>query len=119
MKNKLFKSTLLLSLLSFSMTLANTYKDNTFLDNARISVDFGFGMPLGWCIPKEVKNKQEIAGKPMDLSVSPNISLGVLVYYGFNINQHVTIGPEVGISYGFTRRFQLKNFGIIIAEKYI
>ena len=112
-----FKKILLLSLFSFSVALAET--ESTLIHNTRISADFGFGLPLGWRIPDKIKQSIKIEGKKIDLKISPNIHIGILASYTHPITENITIGPELGIGYGFTRKLQIKNLGIAIEEKYI
>jgi len=115
MRNKLFKSTFLLLLLSFSVTLANSHEDNTFLENTRISVDFGLGIPVGLAIKEKLK--KESKGNFADFKTSPNIGVGVLVNYNFPISETIHIGPEIGFIYGFTRKITYHTHNITLEEK--
>jgi hypothetical protein len=119
MKNKLFKTTLLFTCVASSVALANYEKDNDFWYNTRVAIDFGFGLPTGLIIKKELQEQIKVGNSTTEISASPNVNLGILASYNFPITDTFSMGPEVGVSYGFTRRFQVKNYGITFEEKYI
>ncbi len=119
MKNKLFATALLFTCLAPSVAWAKYEEDNDFWYNTRVAIDFGFGLPYGYALKDTVKDKYKIGNEAADVHFSPNIHVGILGSHDFNITDKFSMGPEIGVCYGFTRRYEIKNLGISMAEKYI
>lgn len=119
MKNKLFKATLLVTFLAFSVAWAQ-HEENDFWYNTRIAVDFGFGLPYGFGLKDTIKDKYKLGNNEApDFHFSPNIHAGILGSHDFNLTDRFSMGPEIGVYYGFTRRSEIKNRNIAVAEKYL
>ena len=92
-----------------SWVAARPAKDS-FTDKAKAGIDFGFGLPYAWLSKQETKYGT--------VTTSPNISLGVTLGYSFPLVNNLKISPELGINYGFTRRFK-SVANINLEEEYI
>lgn len=115
------KGLLLIALWPVSFTWAASGEEigDSLLKHTKIGIDFGVGFPSRWAIPKEAMkktlNNTNIKAGP------PNISLGGVLGYSFRLRNNLQWGPEVGLTYGFTRRFELKSpmYNFTIEEKYL
>lgn len=112
MQNKSLIITILLILLCFSLTQAAPTEKNSLLEDMKLGIDFGFGVPYEWGEKKATSSKHETSG---------NISLGLNWSYDFHWNtlyKNFKLGPEVGLVYGFTRKLQVSKHESL-REKYL
>jgi hypothetical protein len=54
-----------------------------------------------------------------ELGANLNMRLGLVGGYNFPISSGFTIGPEIGLAYNLTRKFELPKFGVTIQENYL
>ncbi len=105
MKSKVLQTTLLLICLSFSVALAKPrYKRSSDpFDNARLAIELGGGVPVGLISQNAINEKEKETDHPIYMDISPVIYLGLVVSYHFPLNKIYSIGPEIGMTWGFTK----------------
>ena len=101
---------LLLSLLLPQLSKAQgevKHTDNSFTDNTTVGINFGLGVPWGFLVDSELKKEHPST----DLRIKPNLNLrfGVILGYGFPLEDNVKVGPEIGINYGLKRSLKIEG----------
>jgi len=96
-----------------------TGQENSLLKNAKVSIDLGFGLPYAWAIPEETGKKIKIDQTELTFKSNPNVGLGVILGYSFPFRNTFRLDPEIGLTYGFTRKLQVPALGITFEEDYL
>ena len=78
------------------------HTDNSFTDNTTVGINFGLGMPWGRTLRGVVKEKTK-----SDVKANLGFRFGVVLGYGFPLDNNWKVGPEIGISHGTKRYFKV------------
>ncbi len=130
-KQALFKKFLFLWLMGYLVEPAYSRENNDSYElfkHIRLGVDFGIGIPYGFGEVEQAP--QERSSNPgLSTSTGPafktnsnNAQLGLNLgydFYGHTHYRHSKWIPEIGLSYGFTRRFELLADSVGLEEKYL
>ena len=93
---------LLLSLLLPQLSKAQgevKHTDNSFTDNTKVGINLGLGLTPGILFNKRITKEVSPHIPGFTFKSSPNFRFGVVLGYGFPLNNKWKVGPEMGIHY--------------------
>ena len=75
------------------------HTDNSFTDNTKVGINLGLGLTPGILFNKRITKEVSPHIPGFTFKSSPNFRFGVVLGYGFPLNNKWKVGPEMGIHY--------------------